>query len=66
MPKAERGVKRNKLDLHWLKRIRAALVDQICAQLEELENDEYTPIMRAFKPQFCVSIALVFCLVCFK
>ena len=56
--------KRYALNTHWLKRIRDTIVVHLCAQLEEHNTAEYTTIMRAFKPQFCVSLVLVFCLLC--
>ena len=60
--KEERYVAHNKLGKDWLKRIRATIVDHLCAQIEELNTAQYTTIMRAFKPQFCVSSILLFCL----
>ena len=59
----ERSNEHNALNKTWLKRIRVTLVDQLCAQLEELDAAEYTSIMGVFKPQFCVSLALVLYLV---
>ena len=65
VPKAWRTVTRNALDKSWLTRIRDTLIEQLCAQLEELDDAEHTAIMQAFKPQFCVRLIMVY-LVCCK
>ena len=60
VPKAWRHVKHKALDKSWLERIRNTLIEQLCAQLEELDDAKHTAIMRAFKPQFCVRLIMVF------
>ena len=54
VPEAWRTLSRNVLAKDWLTRKRNTLIEQMCVQLEELDDAEHMAIMRAFKPQFCV------------
>ena len=56
---AWRHISRNTLDKHWLERVKDALVEQMCAEIEELNDTEYTTIMLAVKPQLCVRLYLL-------
>ena len=51
--------KRNRLDMRWLERIRDTMLDELCGQLEALDNTQHTLIMSALKAQFCVSFDFI-------
>ena len=59
VPTAWRTAKWRALDEQWLECIRNTLIEQLCAQLEELDDAENTAIMSIFKPQFNASSIFV-------